>query len=99
MKHKDTKTVDITTVMAHPQVLKQCEKTLAQKYPHLKLQSGTGDIVDTAKAAEQLAHDKLSKNIAILGPVNLAERYDFDILDENLQDKKDNYTRFLLVKR
>jgi prephenate dehydratase len=56
-------------------------------------------MVDTAKAAEQLSLGKLSKSIAILGPKNLSDRYNFDIIAENLQDKKDNLTRFLLVKR
>ena len=99
MKQKNTKTEDIDTIMAHPQVLKQCEQTLAKKYSHFKLISGTGDLVDTAKAAERLAKGKLQNKIAILGPLTLAKRYHFDVLDENLQDKKDNYTRFLLVKR
>jgi arogenate dehydrogenase (NADP+), plant len=99
MKQKNTKTENIDTIMAHPQVLKQCERTLAERYSHFKLISGTGDLVDTAKAAERLAKGKLPNNIAILGPLTLAKRYHFDVLDENLQDKKDNYTRFLLVKR
>lgn len=99
MKQKDAKTEDIDTIMAHPQVLKQCEQTLAKKYARFKLLSGKGDLVDTAKAAEQLAKKKLPNNVAILGPLTLAKRYQFDILGENLQDKKDNYTRFLLVKR
>lgn len=99
MKRKDATISELDTIMAHPQVLKQCEKTLAQKYSHYTLMSGNGDLVDTAKAAEQLARNNLPKNIAILGPVNLANRYEFDIVAENLQDKHDNYTRFLLVKR
>ncbi len=99
MKRKDAKANEIDTIMAHPQVLKQCEKTLGEQYKHLTLQSGTGDMVDTAKAAEQLSLGKLPKNVAILGPKTLAVRYNFDIIAENLQDKKDNFTRFLLVKR
>lgn len=99
MKRKDADEDDIDTIMAHPQVLKQCEKTLTSNYSHLALKSGEGDMVDTAKAAEQLAMGQLPKNTAILGPRTLAHRYNFDIIAENLQDKKDNFTRFLLVKR
>jgi hypothetical protein len=99
MKRKDATVTELDTIMAHPQVLKQCERTLTEKYSHYTLMSGEGDLVDTAKAAEQLAKKNLPKNVAILGPVNLATRYDFDIVAENLQDKQDNFTRFLLVKR
>jgi arogenate dehydrogenase (NADP+) len=99
MKRKDAVPEELDTIMAHPQVLKQCERTLAENYSKYTLMSGDGDLVDTAKAAEQLAQKNIPKNVAILGPVNLATRYDFDIIAENLQDKKDNFTRFLLVKR
>lgn len=99
MKRKDATEGDIDTIMAHPQVLKQCEQTLKNSYKHLTLKSGSGDMVDTARAAESLDKGKLPKNIAILGPRILSEKYDFDIMAENLQDKKDNFTRFLLVRR
>ncbi len=99
MKRKDVQTQDITTIMAHPQVFKQCEQTLQERYPYLTLQSGEGDLVDTAAAAAELAKGNLSPTTAILGPKTLAEHFDFDIIAEELQDKKDNLTRFLVVAR
>lgn len=99
MKRKDATTEEIRTIMAHPQVFKQCEHTLKQTYPYLKLISGEGDLVDTAKAAEELAKGTLPKNTAILGPKILAEHFKFDSIAEELQDNKDNLTRFLLVTR
>lgn len=99
MKRKDESSENITTIMAHPQVFKQCEQTLKEKYPHLTLTSGEGDLLDTAAAAAQLAKGNLPKGTAILGPHTLASYFDFDIIAEDLQDKKDNLTRFLLVKR
>lgn len=99
MKRKDVEEKDITTIMAHQQVLLQCKNTLQTKFPQLTQTTGTGDFVDTAKAAWGLAMNKILKTTAILGPKILAETYDFDIIAENLQDKADNITRFLLVKR
>lgn len=89
----------VTTVMAHPQVFKQCATTLKNKYSRLKLISGKGDMVDTAKAAWALSKGKLPGNTAILGPKNLARLYDLQIVDEDLQDDKKNFTSFFLVSR
>lgn len=99
MKRNDIEKEDITTIMAHSQVLIQCQQTLAQKYGNYKLETGKGDLMDTAKAAEAVANGKLPKPTAILGPKILAKTYGFDIVDEHLQDKKDNLTRFLVVAR
>lgn len=99
MKRKDVEIKEITMITAHPQVLKQCVQTLLKKYPTLKQQSGKGDLVDTAAAARAISLGKLSKVSAILGPRPLAEMYDFEIIDEDLQDDKTNKTAFLLVKK
>ena len=37
--------------------------------------------------------------MAILGPSILAKLYNFDIIAENLQDSKENYTTFFVVSR
>lgn len=99
MKRKDVSQEAITTIMAHPQVFRQCAQTVAKHFPHLRLVSGEGDLVDTARAAHELAHGNISKETAILGPQTLAKHFDFDIIASELQDKKDNLTRFLLVTR
>lgn len=98
MKRKEIPTEKITTIMAHPQNFRQCKNSL-KKYPNLEQKSGEGDLVDTARAAFYLAKDKLPKNIAILGPKTLSQKYGLEIMDENLQDIKDNLTTFLLVGR
>jgi prephenate dehydrogenase len=99
MKRKDVKIEDIKTIMAHPQNFRQCKDNLAKKYPNLRQVSGQGDLVDTAKSAEALANNKLEKNIFILGPKNLAKIYDLEIINEDLQDSKNNLTTFFLVSR
>jgi arogenate dehydrogenase (NADP+) len=89
----------VTTVMAHPQVFAQCRHTLPEKYPDLKLVSGEGDLIDHANVAKQLAAGKLPDNIAVMGSKVLAELYDLKIIEDNLQDAKENYTSFLVVGR
>ncbi|MEK7652027.1 MAG: prephenate dehydrogenase/arogenate dehydrogenase family protein [Patescibacteria group bacterium] len=98
MRRKDAKG-SIKTIMAHEQVFMQCKNTLRRKYPRTKLATGVGAMIDTAKVAETLRSGKLSKNVAILGPKILAEMYDFEILDQDLQDNKKNTTTFLIVRR
>lgn len=97
MKRKETSANQITTIMAHPQVLKQCKHTLGKKYYQLTLKSGKGDLIDTAQAAKALSANKLSKDTVILGPKTLSKLYDLEIIDSNLQDDKTNNTSFLLV--
>jgi arogenate dehydrogenase (NADP+), plant len=99
MKHKQTKLSEIKTIMAHPQVFKQCQDTLKKNYSKYKLISGSGDLIDTANLAKALAEGKIAKNIAILGPQNLSKLYKLEIVAKNLQDNKANWTSFLMVKR
>lgn len=99
MKKKEIDFNKISHVMAHPQNFAQCKDNLMKKYPNMKLISGKGNLVDTAKAAESLAIGKIDKNTAILGPKILAEIYDLEIIDENLQDNQNNLTSFFLVSR
>jgi prephenate dehydratase len=85
--------------MAHDQVFKQCSATLKKKYPNHTQKVGTGDYIDHAKVAWGIAKGVLPKNIAVLGPRILANIYNFDIVDENLQDSDNNLTTFFVVKR
>jgi hypothetical protein len=99
MIRDDAEYGDITTIMSHPQVFAQCKHTLPRKYPHLKLESGKGELIDHAKVAERLAAHKLPSNIATMGSKILADIYGLKIVEDNLQDAKENYTSFLMVKR
>lgn len=89
----------IDTIMTHPQVFAQCKKTLAKKYPHLKKISGKGKLIDHAYVAKWLSEGKLPKNIATMGSKILAEIYDLKVIENNLQDLKNNLTTFLIVKK
>ena len=99
MKLPDVPVGKIKTIMAHPQVLKQCKENLSRLYPNLKQTSGKGDLIDTAEAGKALSKGKIDKSIAILGPKSPSDLYGLEIIAENLQDDKNNVTSFLLVKK
>lgn len=99
MIRPDATLKDIDTIMAHPQVFAQCKETLIQKYHHLKLTQGEGELIDHALVAKHLSEKKLPKHIATMGSKILAEIYGLTIVEENLQDSNNNYTSFLLVER
>ncbi|MEZ6255747.1 MAG: prephenate dehydrogenase/arogenate dehydrogenase family protein [Patescibacteria group bacterium] len=98
MKRKNVDWKDIKTIMAHPQVFKQCQATLAKDYPQYNLVVGEGDLIDHAKVAQALNLGELDKNIAVMGPRILAELYDLDVVASDLQDNKNNLTSFLLCE-
>ncbi len=98
MIRKEKKLDEITTIMAHPQVLKQCRNTLSKRYPKLKKISGKDRLIDTAAAAEALSQGRLPSEYAILGPEQLSQIYDLKIIDKDLQDDKDNLTYFFLTQ-
>jgi prephenate dehydratase len=99
MKRRDASFGDIKNIMAHDQVFKQRHSTLAEKYSNFKQVTGKGDLIDTAMAAKALSEGKIDKNTAILGPGVLSALFDLEIVDSNLQDNKENYTSFMMVKR
>ena len=99
MKRKDVDAKQIKTIMAHPQNFAQCKNNLEKKYPNLEQVSGRGNFLDTARCAEALVKSKIDKNTAVLGPKILAEIYNLEIIDKDLQDSTNNLTTFFLVER
>ncbi len=98
MCRKDIARYEVTTIMAHPQVFSQCQDTLKRHYQRYELVSWEWDLIDTAKVAEALSSWQLDAHIAVLWSRYLAELYDLQIIAENLQDRDDNMTRFLVVR-
>lgn len=96
--HKDAKIKEIDTIMAHEQAIRQCEKNLQKNFPWKKYIGGTGELTDNASIAEAISLGKLGKNVACLGNEILGEMYDLNLFRENLQDREDNETTFVLVK-
>lgn len=99
MKRKEIQKEELTNILTHPQVLKQCQETLSKKFPHLRCNSGRKEAIDTAKSAELLQRGEISVNTAILGGEILSTIYDLEIIERNLQDNNNNNkTTFLLVQ-
>ena len=90
---------DVDTVMAHPQVLRQCRTNLDKKYANLRQTSGAGDLIDQAKVAELLGTGELPDSIATIGSRVLAELNGLRVVEDNLQDLDENFTSFLWVER
>ena len=83
---------DIKEVHSHPMALQQCLHFL-DKYNWKLVETE-----DTALSAK-LVHRHRSKHIAAIAGKLAAELFDLKVLKPNIQDEKDNYTRFLIVQR
>jgi prephenate dehydrogenase len=89
----------IDTIMTHPQVIAQCSKNLAKRYPRYRLTSGEGELIDSALVAKYLSEGKLPSTTAVMGSSVLSQIYGLRIIENNLEDQKENYTSFLWVER
>ena len=81
----------ITEVNSHPVALMQCEQFL-QRHPHIKMV----EKFDTAGSAREISEKHLAHHAAICGKY-AAELYGLNILAEDIQTIKRNFTRFLIV--
>ncbi len=95
MIHPDVTLEQVDSIMTHNQVFRQCKRTLAEKYPNLKLVDG----IDTSLTAKEISEGILPKNFGAMGSKVLAEIYNLKIVEENLQDSDQNFTSFLWIER
>ncbi|MDP6657777.1 MAG: prephenate dehydratase, partial [Nitrospinaceae bacterium] len=87
-KSKDQK--KIKAIYTHPQPLGQCRQWLSRNLPGVE-QIPTSS---TASAAEMVVRKRTSA--AVAGKL-AAEVYNLNIIAENIQDRSENYTRFLII--
>jgi prephenate dehydratase len=80
----------IRYVHSHPQALAQCRSYLQRK----KLEPVPA--YDTAGAVKMIKENGMLDSAAIASK-RAAELYDMEILDEGIEDRKNNYTRFLVL--
>jgi chorismate mutase / prephenate dehydratase len=99
MIRKDANVSDVDTIMSHQQVFAQCKRNLAKKYPHIIQIIGKDKLIDPSYIAKGLSCGKLAKNVAVAGNISIAKIYNLNVVDKNIQDKKNNYTTFLLVSK
>lgn len=84
---------DVVQALSHPVALAQCQRFL-QAHPRIEPIA----FYDTAGAAREIAARGDRSRAAIAGR-GAAERYGLTILAENIEDRHDNQTRFLVVAR
>lgn len=89
---KGTKKEDITEVVSHQQALSQCATYLAQM-DGVKLTP----FANTAKAAEFVKNAE--GGVAAIADRACAELYGLDVIDEDIQDNGNNYTRFICISK
>lgn len=82
---------DIVEVISHPIALMQCDEFL-QAHPAMKTVEG----YDTAGCAKDIAQQRLLKHAAICGTY-AAQLYGLEVLADDIQTNKRNFTRFLIL--
>ena len=82
----------IKTVISHPQALAQCRNYIKKHGWDVKA------VESTAKAVKIVAESK-DETLGAIGSKESAEYYNLKILEENIEDYKNNKTRFILIGR
>ena len=82
---------DITDVYSHPQALMQCSK-----YIETHKNWETHSLKNTAMSAQKVKEDQKINKAAIASTLT-ADIYGLKILDQAIQNNKDNYTKFIIV--
>jgi prephenate dehydratase len=81
---------DVKVAYSHPQALGQCRAYLQKK----KVQAMPA--YDTAGSVKIVKEQRL-RDAAAIASRRAAELYGMEILDEGIEDRKSNYTRFLVM--
>ncbi|MES2476662.1 MAG: prephenate dehydratase [Verrucomicrobiota bacterium] len=82
----------IKTLYSHPQVFGQCNGWILKNFPD----ADRVEVSSTTKAA-QIARDQAAQGAAALGGPLAAEMYGLTLLEESIQDRATNTTRFLVI--
>lgn len=89
---------EITRIYSHQQAISQCRKHIISLEKELGHPIEIITEASTARGAERAAQSK-EKGSAAIAPAIAAEKYNLQILMENMEDEKDNVTRFWVLGR
>jgi prephenate dehydratase len=81
----------ITKIISHPQAAAQCQKYLAENFADVPIVSASS----TAEAAQKVA--EIDGLAAAIGTRLAAKIYNLKVIDSNIQDYRDNQTRFVVL--
>lgn len=90
---KGTKMSDIKEIFSHPQAISQCAKFL-DAMPGVKITA----CENTAAAAEAVAKSERT-DVAAISSYNCVELYGLERLAADIQDRSNNYTRFICISK
>lgn len=91
--NKDAKKEDIKIIYSHEQALSQCKKYLEQ-FKNAEIIACS----NTAVASKMVA-DSGRSDVAALSSRECADLYGLKLLETNVQDADNNYTRFILIAK
>ncbi|ETA69208.1 prephenate dehydratase [Methanolobus tindarius DSM 2278] len=83
---------DIKVILSHPQALGQCRNFVKKTFPLAELRT-TGSTSHAAKLAMEF------EEMAAIASPETADVYKLDILMPDIQDRKHNHTRFVVIAR
>lgn len=81
---------DIKKIFSHPQSLMQCAGYITQNFPEI-------ECIDTFSNSKACLMASTEPNSAAIGPRLCADEYGLNILEENINDRDTNETRFYIV--
>lgn len=79
---------DVKLICSHPQAIAQCRRYIHKTSKQVRATSSTAD---AARYVCELS------NAAVIGNKMLSQKYNLEILDEQIQDYDNNVTRFALI--
>jgi prephenate dehydratase len=92
LANKGVKLSQIRRIYSHPQGFEQCRLYLQHKLPHIELIP----VSNTAAAAKKIKDESLV-DAAAISSTQAAIDYDLKILAKDIEDNKENITRFLVL--
>lgn len=83
---------EVRVILSHPQALAQCRQYLREHFPEAEIRT-TGSTSHAAKLAQEFPE------MAAVAGAEAAERYGLRVLGREIQDERDNVTRFIVAGR
>jgi chorismate mutase/prephenate dehydratase len=83
---------NIERICAHEQSLAQCRGWIRENLPHVELIGMSSNAAGARRARDE-------EGTAAIGPDVAADVYELDIMVNNIEDRPDNATRFLVIGR
>ena len=93
MRHRGDSPTPISEVVSHEQALRQCSRFLAA-HPQITVTQ----MENTAKAAEYVAECGRD-DVAAIASRACADLYGLDVVNDDISDSTNNYTRFICISR